>query len=186
MYFRKKEKQHRKSETTSLLKNRHCLRGVDSKYIQWNEVLRDVLNGKLKIVPSQRTGTDTESEEGEIDDDESDFENHNTSEKDDVYRPVTTSPEDELNLHTDGELNTGEIKLENNRTENERIRRSSRESKQPNRYNGLHIQKTFGCDCKTKTVTGERWNIRKEPPKPLTKPADFTREKTPTPGTSKH
>ena len=29
-------------------------------------------NGKLKIVPNQKTETDTESEEGEIDDDESD------------------------------------------------------------------------------------------------------------------
>ena len=92
-------------------------------------------------MPSQRTETDTESEEGEIDDDESDFENHDTSEKDGVYRPVTTSPEDELNLHTDGELNTGEIKLENNTTENERKRRSSRESKQPNRYGGGYIYK---------------------------------------------
>ena len=89
-------------------KNRHCLRGVDVKYIQWNEVLRDVLNRKLKIVPNQRTESDSESEEGEIDDDESDFENHDTSEKDGCYRPVTTSPEDELNLHNDCEINTGE------------------------------------------------------------------------------
>ena len=28
-------------------KNRHCLKGkVDGKYIQWNEILRDVLNVK--------------------------------------------------------------------------------------------------------------------------------------------
>ena len=184
--FQKERKAAPKIGDNITPKNRHCLRGVDGKYIQWNEVLRDVLNGKLKIVPSQRTGTDTESEEGEIDDDESDFENHDTSEKDGVYRPVTTSPEDELNLHTDGELNTGEIKLENNTTENERVRRSSRESKQPNRYEGVtYTKKLLGVFVKQKTVTGERWNIRKEPPKPLTKPADFTREKTPTPGTSK-
>ena len=121
--FQKERKAAPKIGDNITPENRHCLRGVDGKYIQWNEVLRDVLNGKLKIVP--RTGTDTESEEGEIDDDESDFENHDTSEKDGVYRPVTTSPEDELNLHTDGELNTGETKLENNTTENERIRRLS-------------------------------------------------------------
>ena len=50
--------------------------GVDGKYIQWNEILRDVLNGKLKIVQNQRTESDSESEEGEIEDEGSDFENH--------------------------------------------------------------------------------------------------------------
>ena len=149
--FQKERKTTPKIGDNITPKNRHCLTGVDGKYIQWNEVLRDVLNGKLKIVPSQRTGTDTESEEGEIDDEESDFENHDTSERDGVYRPVTTSLEDELNPHTDGELNTGEIKLENNTTENERIRRSSRESKQPSRYGGVtYTKKIFGFDCKTK------------------------------------
>ena len=90
-------------------KNRHCLRGVNGKYIQWNEILRDVLNRKLKNVQNKKTETDTESEEGEIEDKESDFDNHDTSERD-GYRPITTSPEDELNLHTDGELLTGENK----------------------------------------------------------------------------
>ena len=67
--------------------------------------MRDVLNGKLKIIQNQRTEFDSESEEGEIDDVENGFENHDTSEKDARYRPVTTSPEDELNLHPDGEIN---------------------------------------------------------------------------------
>ena len=31
-------------------KYRHCLQGVDGKYIQWNEILRDILNGKLNII----------------------------------------------------------------------------------------------------------------------------------------
>ena len=35
-------------------KNRHCLRGVDGKYIQWNEILRDILNGKLKIFQNRK------------------------------------------------------------------------------------------------------------------------------------
>ena len=48
-----------------------------------------------------------------------------------------------------------------------------------------HIQNTFGHNFNRKPFTGEQWNIKKEPPKPLTKPADFTREKTPTPGPSK-
>ena len=33
-------------------KNRHCLRGVDGKYIQWNEILRDILNGKIESYPN--------------------------------------------------------------------------------------------------------------------------------------
>ena len=31
-------------------KNRHCLRGLDGKYGRWDEILRDILNGKLRIV----------------------------------------------------------------------------------------------------------------------------------------
>ena len=99
--------------------------------------------GKLKIVQNKRTESDSESEEGEIEDEESDFENQGTYERDGCYRPITTSPEDELNLHTDGELNTGEIKTENTRTE-KNIRRSNRESKQPSRYGGLQIPGSFG------------------------------------------
>ena len=124
-------------------KNRHCLRGVDGKYIQWNEILRDVLNGKLKLVQNQRNESESESEEGEIEDEESDFENHDTSEKDGRYKPVTTSPEDELNLHTDGEINAGENQTNNKTTENKKIRRSNRESRQPNRYGGGHLYKNF-------------------------------------------
>ena len=83
MYGTYRNHRHRKIGDNFTPKNRHWLRGVDGKCIQWNEVLRDVLNGKLKIVPNQRTELDSESEEGEIDDDdENDFENHDTSEKD--------------------------------------------------------------------------------------------------------
>ena len=51
-------------------KNRHCLRGVDRKHIQWNEILRDILNGKLKIIQNRTRQSDTESESqyGEIGD----------------------------------------------------------------------------------------------------------------------
>ena len=72
-----------------------------------------MLNGKLKIIPNKKQDSDSESEEGEIEDEDSDFENPDTSERNGRYQPITTSPEDELNLHTDGELNTGEIKTEN-------------------------------------------------------------------------
>ena len=96
---------------------------------------------------NQRTESESESEESEIEDEESDFENHDTSEKDGEYKPVTTSPEDELNLHTDGERNSGENQVNNTTTENKKIRRSSNhESRQPNRYGGLPTQKSFGYD----------------------------------------
>ena len=72
----------------------------------------------MKIVQNKRTESDSESEEWEIEDKESDFESHDISERDGCYRLITTSPEGELNLHTDGELNTGEIKTENIKMEN--------------------------------------------------------------------
>ena len=78
--------------------------------------------------------SDSGSEGGEIEDEKSDFENHDTSERDGCYRPIT-SLEDELNLHTDGELNTGDVKTENIITENN-VRRSNRESKQQSRDGG--------------------------------------------------
>ena len=141
--FQKERKTTPKIGDTITTKNCHCLRGVDGKYIQWNEILRDVLNGKLKIIPNKKPNSDSKSEEGEIEDEDSEFENPDTSERNGRYQPITTSPEDELNLHTDGELNTGEIKNENIDTE-PIIRRSNRESKQPNRYGGLHTLEIFG------------------------------------------
>ena len=114
-------------------KNWHCLRGVDGKYIQWNEILKDVLNGKLKLVQNKKTEADSESEEGEIEDEESDFENHDTSERD-GYRPITTSPDDELSLHTDGELITGENK-ENITTQNKKL--DDQTGKESNRIDTL-------------------------------------------------
>ena len=140
--FQKERKTAPKIGGTITPKNRHCLRGVDGKYIQWNEILRDVLNGKLKIIPNKKLDSDSESKEGEIEDEDSDFENPDTSERNGRYQPITTSPEDELNLHTDGELNTGEIKTENTVTE-KNIRRSNRESKQPNRYGGVAYTRNF-------------------------------------------
>ena len=140
--FQKERKTAPKIGDTITPKNRHCLRGVDGKYIQWNEILRDVLNGKLKIIPDKKLDSDSESEEGEIEDEDSDFENSDTSERNGRYQPITTSPEDELNLHTDGELNKGEIKTENTVTE-KNIRRSNRESKQPNRYGGVAYTRNF-------------------------------------------
>ena len=35
-------------------KNRHCLRGLDGKSGHWDEFLRDILNGELKIVRNRK------------------------------------------------------------------------------------------------------------------------------------
>ena len=49
-------------------KNRHCLLGLDGKYGRWDEILRDILNGKLKIVQNRKkTEADTEEEDDEDD-----------------------------------------------------------------------------------------------------------------------
>ena len=60
--FQQKRKTAPNIGDTITPKNRHCLRGVDGKYIQWNEILRDVLYGEL------------ENEEEELEDEESDLE----------------------------------------------------------------------------------------------------------------
>ena len=126
-------------------KNRHCLRGVDGKYIQWNEILRDILNGKLKIIQNRtrKSESESESEEGETDE-EIDFEmeNPDTSERN-GYKPINTNPEDELKLHTDGEMPTGENKNSYVETENLSVRRSNRKCIQPNRYGGVRYTKNF-------------------------------------------
>ena len=73
------------------------------------------------MVRNKKAQSDSESK-GEIDDEESDFEKYSASDKD-GYRPITTCPEDELNLNTDGEINTGESKTENKINENQKIGR---------------------------------------------------------------
>ena len=35
-------------------KNRHCLRGLDGKYGRWDEILRDILNGKFQKVQTEK------------------------------------------------------------------------------------------------------------------------------------
>ena len=46
-----------------LPKNRHCLRGLDGKYGRWDEILRDIQNGKLKIVQNRKIDSETEDED---------------------------------------------------------------------------------------------------------------------------
>ena len=56
-------------------KNRHCLRGLDGKYGRWDEILRDILNGKLKIVQNKKRA------ESETDDDDEDGDDEETPEE---------------------------------------------------------------------------------------------------------
>ena len=81
-------------------KNRHCLRGLDGKYGRWDEILRDILNGKLKIVQNRKqTGSDTEEEDDDDDDEEMPEETgtkvYDTSEREGRYAPIRTNPEDD-------------------------------------------------------------------------------------------
>ena len=50
--------------------NRHCLRGLDGKYGRWDEILCDILNGKLKIVQNRKVSVSETEDEDDDDDDE--------------------------------------------------------------------------------------------------------------------
>ena len=141
------ERKNRKEPVTNTTgeinpKNRHCLRGLDGKYGRWDEILRDILNGKLKIVQNKKRA---ESETDDDDEDEDDEETpeeigtpivYDTSEKDGRYVPIRTNPEeDTLQLHTDSEM-PGE------NSESQK-RRSNRNSKKPNRYGSIPYTGNF-------------------------------------------
>ena len=51
-------------------KNGHCVREVDGKYSLWNEILRNIPSGNIKSIQTHtlKKGTETESEEGQIED----------------------------------------------------------------------------------------------------------------------
>ena len=61
---------------------------MDGIYIQWSEILRDRLNRKLKNIQrkSNKDEHESESEEEEIEEAESYFGNHDTSEKNAMIR----------------------------------------------------------------------------------------------------
>ena len=78
--------------------NRHCLRGLDGKYGRWDEVLRVISNGNLKIVQNwTATDTDTEKDEDDENDEEDLHEENGTpkvydaSERDGRYGPTRTN-----------------------------------------------------------------------------------------------
>ena len=123
-------------------KNRHCLRGLDGKYGRWDEILRDILNGKLKIVQNRKkTETDTEEEDDEDDEEmpeTTERETYDSSQRNGSFVPIRTNPEDDaLQLHTDGEI-PGENKSNNIN------RRSNRNIVKPNRTVVYHTPEYSG------------------------------------------
>ena len=123
-------------------KNRHCLRGLDGKYGRWDELLRDILNGKLKPVKARKT--ETSDTEEDYDEDEEMPEEigtptpkvYDTSEREGRYIPIRTEPEeDALQLHTDGAISGEKIETI--------TRRSIRDSKKPNRYGTIPYTGNF-------------------------------------------
>ena len=90
-------------------KTRHCLRGLDGKYGRWDEILRDILNGKLMIVQNwEATDTDTEEDDNYEEDEELPEANrtpkvYDTCKRYGRYAPIRSHPEeDEIQIHTDG------------------------------------------------------------------------------------
>ena len=138
------EKRHRRESAPAVSaeimpKNRHCLRGLDGKNGKWDEILRDILNGKLRIVQNKKH-TETETEDGDEDDEEIPEEagkTYDTSEKDGRYAPKQTDPEnDVIQIHTDVEMPQGE------NSEN-KYRRSNRNTNKPNRYGSIPFKGNF-------------------------------------------
>ena len=93
---------------------------------------------KREIIQNKKPDSDSESEEeGEIKDIKSEFENHETSLEPDGYRAITSNPENELNLHTDGESDT----KNQMRMKTKKIRRSNRKRKKLDIYGSLLLRK---------------------------------------------
>ena len=124
-------------------KNRHCLRGLDGKYGRCVEILRDILNGKLKIVQNRKR-SDSETEDKEDDDEIEEMPEttgnttYNTSERNGKYAPIQTNLEEhviQIHIVSDGEI-SGE-NFEHN------IRRSNRKINKPNRYGSITYTGNF-------------------------------------------
>ena len=98
----------------------------------------------MKTVQNKKsTGSDTEEEDEDDDDEEMPEETgtptpkvYDTSKRGGRYEPIPTNPEeDALQLHTDGEISGENLKTN--------IRRSSRDSKKPNRYGTITYTGNF-------------------------------------------
>ena len=87
-------------------KNRHCLRGLDGKYIRWDEIVVDIIRGKLK----KRSDSESEGDDDNEDDEDLPQETgtpkvYDTYEGDRRYATIRTNPEeDAIQTHADGEI----------------------------------------------------------------------------------
>ena len=99
----------------------------------------------MKIIQNRTRKSESESEIGEGENDpERDFEMENPdTSKRNVYKSINTNPEDELKLHTDGEMTTGENENKYLEIEKLSVRRSNRKCMQPNLYGGVRYTKNF-------------------------------------------
>ena len=75
-------------------KNRHCIRGLDGKYIRWDEIVVDIIRGKLK----KRSDSESEGDDDNEDDEDMPQETgapkvYDTYEDDRRYATIRTNPE---------------------------------------------------------------------------------------------
>ena len=89
--------------------------------------MRDILNEKLRVIRNRTRKSDTESEIdeeeiGDRDESDSEMEIPDVSERN-GYELITTNPDDELKLHSDGELHTSQNKNKKLITESSFTRR---------------------------------------------------------------
>ena len=138
-------KRHRRETVTAISaeitpRNRHCLRGLDGKYGKWDEILRYILNGKLRIVQNQKTHRDrfgrlggwwrwTRKDTGW----NRKRERERERERDGRYEPIWTDPEIDSQINTDGEIPQGEHSKPN-------IWQSNRNINIPNGYGSVPYQ----------------------------------------------
>ena len=118
------------------------MRGLDGKNGRWDEILRDIQNGKLKIVQNRKVSVSETEDEDDDDDEEMPEEigsrTYDTSERNGRYQPIQTNPEeDAIQIHTDGDENP-----QGENTDN-KIRRSSRNINKPNRYGSVPYTGNF-------------------------------------------
>ena len=134
-------------------KNRHCIRGLNGKHRRWDEILRDILNSKSKIVQNpKQPESDTEDDDDDVEDMPEETGTptkvYDTSECDGNYILIRTSPEGgALQIYTDGAM-TGE-NLE------KQIRRSNRNSKNRIDTVAYLIPETFGV----KIIGFNKWYV---------------------------
>ena len=129
--------------------------------MQWDAILREKLNGILKIVQNRREA-DSNTDNYDDDDEEpmpeeTGYHTYDTSERDGRHEPKQTKPEDDvIQIHIDGQLRQSE-NIEPS------VRRSCRNTQKTKRYGGIPYTAIFWNKIMEAfyTITGTKWNARK-------------------------